>query len=120
MFEGEKKMIIECFLDSLFYIMADEYFWFAMAITMMTGLFIGAILYDGVLENVKKALLSLSVYGLLIIFMSFTRIFPIIDTFRNHHPMSGIATVICVSVAYFLGMLIGVFITNKAHRGRHL
>jgi len=107
-------MIWQCFLDSLIYIVSDQFFWLSMAMTMIMGIFIGATIFDGLLKKFKKGLITLVTYGLLIITTTFSRVIPLIDqnTFTKHHPFSGVATVLTVSIAYFLGMFLGVKITN--------
>ena len=113
--------MINSFFESLTYIMSDQYFLLSMATTVMIGIFLGATLYDGLIDKLWKALISLSCYGLLIIATTTTRIIPLIeaDTFTKHYPFSGVATVLIVSFFYFLGMIIGVFTTyfiNKKKR----
>lgn len=112
--------MINSFFESLFYIMADQYFLLSMATTVMIGIFLGATLYDGLIAKLWKALISLSCYGFLMIATTTTRIIPVIeaDTFRLHHPFSGVATVIAVSFFYFLGMTIGVFTTYFINKKR--
>lgn len=113
-------MIFASFLDSLIYIMSDQYFLLSMATTVMIGIFLGATLYDGLLDRLWKALISLSSYGLLMVATTSTRVIPMIEqgVFEQHHPLSGVATVVSVSVFYFLGMTIGVLTTYFINKKR--
>lgn len=114
-------MILNSLLESLIYVMSHEYFLISMAATTMIGIFLGATLYDGMLDRFGKALISLVSYGLLMAATTSTRVIPLVeaDTFKVHHPFSGVATVLTVSLFYFVGMGIGVFTTyliNKKKR----
>ena len=103
-------MIFASFLDSLIYIMSDQYFLLSMAATVMIGIFLGATLYNGLLNRLWKALISLSSYGLLMVATTSTRVIPMIEqgVFERHHPFSGVVQ-LSVSVFYFY-MTIGVLL----------
>jgi len=111
--------ILQSFWESVLYVMADPYFWPSMAIIVMIGLFIGSTIYDGCVKEIKKMILSLSIYGLMIITVISSRVLP--DYFDGkfilHHPFSGIATVLLVTIFYSLGMYFGVLLTKHAHKG---
>jgi len=110
------------FLEALQYVYSDTYFLLSMSFTASTGIFIGALLYDGLLPEVKKGMVVLGSYAVLLSMTNFGRIMPIITGGTVHdvrQPFAGIATIIFVTIAYMIGMLIGVWITNKAHKGRH-
>ena len=108
-------------IESIKYVMSDSYFWSAMGLTTCMGLFIGAVLYDGVLKEVKKVLIALGSYCLLILATNLTRIIPIIkagEVGTSNQPLAGTVTILLVSLFYFAGMVLGVKITNFAHQGR--
>lgn len=111
-------MIWQTFIKSLLYVMSDQYFLPSVGLTTSMGIFLGATLYDGLLGRYMKALVSMSMYGFLIIVTTCTRIVPLINdgVFRVHHPFSGVATILLISIAYFLGMTLGVLITGYANR----
>lgn len=113
-------MIWKSFCESLLYVMADQFFLISMATTVMIGLFLGATLYDGLLSKLCKSLVSMGIYGFLMMATISTRVIPAIsvDTFTKHHPFSGVATIICVTFFYFLGMTIGVMTTAYVHRNQ--
>lgn len=108
--------------ESLRYVMTDAYFLPAMGFTCAIGVFIGSLLYDGLLPEVKKAIISIISYAFLVSMTNFGRIVPIVLSGRVHEvkqPFAGIATLVFVTVYYILGMLLGVMITRHAHKGRH-
>jgi len=113
-------MILESLWESILYVMVDGYFWPSMAVIVMIGLFVGSTLYDGCIKEVKKMLLSLSIYGLMIIVVTSSRVVPDFYSgiFKAHHPFSGVATVLLVTLFYSLGLWFGVKITKHAHKGK--
>lgn len=111
--------LLQSLLSSFTYVISDVYFWPSMAVIMMIGVFIGSVLYDGCVKEVKKMVVSLSIYGLLIATVTSSRVIPDFaeGRFVLHHPFSGIATVVLVTLFYLLGIYLGVKITKHAHGG---
>lgn len=110
------------FIEALKYVMSDPYFTLSMGFTASIGIFIGALLYDGILPEVKKGIVAIGFYAFLLSMTNFGRILPIIisgDVHDIKQPFAGIATILFVTIFYILGMFIGVFVTNKAHGGKH-
>lgn len=111
--------MMEVLSGTINYVIWDTFFWPAMAFTTIIGIFIGAVIYDGLLEDIKKMILSLTVYGLIIATVNITRIIPkfvdhsIVDPSK---PLASTVTLILVTLFYLLGMYIGVQMVNKAHR----
>lgn len=108
-------------IDLLFVINANG-FWFAMGLTAVTGVFIGASLYDGNLSMLKKGVLSIIFYAFLLILTTYLRIdgnsgVPIF----SRHPQStaGMITVGFITLFYLVGMCLGVFTVNKVLKGKH-
>lgn len=114
--------MIQSIWDSIIYVMSDAYFWPAMGIIVMMGLFVGSTLYDGCIKEVKKMVISLSIYALMIIAVTSSRVVPLFfdNRFIKHHPFSGIATVLLVTIFYLLGIWIGVKVTNHVHKGKEI
>lgn len=113
--------MIHLFLASLCYIAADPYFAPSMAFTVLCGLFIGSVIYDGELEDVKKALVALGSYSALILLTNMFRIIPQLPTATNATSpqfLASTATTLVVTFFYLLGMYLGVAITRYAHKGR--
>lgn len=108
-------------LDSFKYVMSDELFWFSMAFTTMMGIFIGSTVYDGCVEQLKKAIITIGIYGFIICAISVERIFPNYQSglFTLHRPWASIATVVYVTIFYLLGMILGVCITNLASKKKN-
>lgn len=113
-------MIMQALWESILYVISDPYFWPSMSAIVMIGIFIGSTLYDGCVKEIKKMLLSLSVYGLMIVTVTSSRVLPDFfdGRFVTHHPFSGVATVLLVTIFYSLGLFGGVRITKHVHKGR--
>ena len=111
--------MIEVVGGTINYVVRDMFFWPAMAFTTTIGIFIGAVIYDGLLEDIKKMVLSLSVYGLIIATVNLTRVIPHMgngDVTDPTKPLASVVTLILVTAFYLLGMYIGVRMVNKAHK----
>ena len=70
------NFIIEAFK----YVIGDPFFMPSMTFITMVGIFIGAVIYDGVLKDVMKMVVSLTCYAVLIATVNLTRILPVIST----------------------------------------
>ncbi len=109
-------------IEAIKYVTTDPYFLISMAYVTMTGIFLGALLYDGLLTEAKKGLVVIGSYSLLLMSTNASRILPIIFSGEVHdvrQPFAGIATIGFVSLFYMAGMMLGVLVTNRAHDGRH-
>ena len=111
--------LLQSLLNSFIYVISDVYFWPSMAVIVMIGIFIGSVLYDGCIKEIKKMVVSLSIYALLIITVTSERVIPDFadGRFIIHHPFSGVSTVILVTLFYLIGTYLGVKITKHAHGG---
>ena len=115
-------MILQSLLDSFLYVIADIYFWPSMAVIVMIGIFIGSVLYGGCIRELKKMIISMSIYGLLIATVTSSRVLPdfVDGRFIAHHPFSGVATIVLVTIFYLLGTYLGVRITKHAHKYKEI
>lgn len=103
-------------IESIKYIVGDYYFIPSMGVVAMMGIFIGAIIYNGDVKEIKKGLAVLLTYASLLVMANISRILPILSYTRNtYQPLAGMATIGFVTIFYFLGMILGVLITKKAH-----
>lgn len=107
-------------LKAFSYVTTDDWFWVSMAFTTIIGLFIGSVIYNGDLKEIKKGLVSLAAYGMMIIFTTTTRSLPKVTEVtpgREYMYFVGTATVLVVTFFYLFGMQLGVIITRLAHKG---
>jgi hypothetical protein len=105
-------------IPSFLYVVADTFFWPSMGMTVTIGIFIGSVLYDGILSDVKKMMISLVCYAVLIAAVNLSRVIPqlsIMDGSKAYQPFASIMTLLLVSIFYAIGAFMGVWITKKAH-----
>ncbi len=110
------------FIEAVKYITADPYFLISMGLTSSIGIFIGALLYDGLLDQFRKGLVALLSYTIMLSLTNLTRIVPIIVRGEVHdpnQPFAGLVTIFFVSAFYISGMYLGIRVTLKAHKNRH-
>lgn len=112
--------IIRSLCASFCYVYHQSFFWHSMGITTIIGMFIGGIIYDGIMSQVKKGIVSLFFYSIIISAITLTRTIPQIDRAVELHVeyqiFSNVATIILVSLFYFLGMFIGVKLINSVYK----
>lgn len=107
---------------SIPYVIEDRYFMLAMACTSMTALFVGATVYDGLLREVKKGIITIMSYAFMLVLANYTRVASNLNSvpeIAKHQPFAGIVTIMFVSTFYVMGMFLGVWIVRKAHNDRH-
>ncbi len=109
-------MNITLLYQSLLYITADPFFWPSMSFTTLIGIFVGSVVYDGDMEQIRKALITLSSYCFMLFTITATRVIPTIPyAVHAERSFAGIVTIVLVTIFYILGMFLGVYITRKAH-----
>ena len=108
---------MDSLIDSFLYVMNANMFWQAMMMTSLTSMFIGALVYDGKLKAVSKALLSVSAYVLLLLTTYIGRLYPhIVEGNTCGELYAGVVTILLVSFFYCLGMLGGVLIVSGVNK----
>jgi hypothetical protein len=118
--------MIAIVLSTLEYILGAPYFWGAMGFTTAIGMFTGALLYDGRIDQTGKGILSVLSYASMIIWMNLTRVSNILhgnlDIGHSQIGMAfaGTATVIAVTIAWLVGMLLGVLIINIKYKEKQI
>lgn len=108
-------------VEAFKYVVSDQYFWIAMSLTTIVGVYISAAIYDGETKELKKFMASLGAYIALILMTTYARISPNLDTITPNHQYqtyAGSVTLLLVTLFYLLGMGLGVIITRRAHGGK--
>ena len=106
-------------IESIKYVVSDYYFVPSMAIVTMMGIFIGAVIYNGDVKEIRKVIAVVLTYALLLAMANLSRIIPLLDTAEtSYQPFAGITTLLFVTLFYVLGMFWGVYLTKKAHKGK--
>lgn len=98
-------------IQSLQYVMGGQYFWISMGFTTSIAMFIGAGLYNGNLEGVHKSLVSVILYGFMIGTVNIFRIMEILppsEMMPVYQAYAGITTLFVVTIAWVIGLCLGV------------
>lgn len=103
--------------DTLLYVINAPYFWGSMGFTVAMAMLIGAYIFDGNIDDAKKGVAVVSSYGMMIVWLMLCRIYDTTNGFKTLHfssrpelAFAGIVTVLCVTVAWLFGLVLGVFI----------
>lgn len=116
--------MIELLVNVFSYISEAPFFWGAMGFTTALGMFVGALIYDGELTEASKGIVSVISYACMIVWMNLTRIAnvlgPNLDVGHTRTGMAfaGTATVVAVTLAWLLGMFLGVVVFKFKYRGK--
>jgi hypothetical protein len=111
--------MINIIWQSIIYVTSDPWFIPSMAFTVMVGLFIGAVFYDGNTTEIRKFIGAMASLVVLIIMVNLTRAIPQIPySIFPYKPIASATTTIIVSGFYLFGMGLGVFLVRKAHKGK--
>lgn len=112
--------MIELFMEALQYVYVQPFFWGSMAFTTIIGMCIGAIIYDGLIDQVKKACITVATYSIIVIAVTLTRTFPQINLAKSmgmeYQIFANMATVFVVTLFYVLGMYLSVKLINRLYK----
>lgn len=104
---------------SLTYISQAPYFWLSMGMVCAIAMFIGAIIYDGELENAYKGIISVGMYGFFLFQIIFTRVSAnygaLSVSLSPAQVYANLTTVIVVSIGWLIGIGIGVYASSLYH-----
>ena len=114
---------MQILLDNIVYVIGSQYFWGSMGFTTAIAMFVGALIYDGTLNDLKKGLATLLSYVALIIFTDLSRIIPRLETISPGHNswiFGGVVTLVLITLFYATGLGLGVFLFSRAKRLKRL
>lgn len=103
----------------ILYVVNSPGFWGSMGFTTATSMLVGALLYDGRLEEFKKGVITITTYGFFIFITMTSRIAPQIqqlDPDKIQIAWGGTVTVFIVTIFYVLGLGLGVSCFRVPHR----
>lgn len=106
-------------MDVINYIAHAPYFWSLMGWTTATAVFIGAMLYNGDFERLKRGVITIVSYVTLLYLVTWARVTDSITTYgilsTRAMAYAGLYTIGFVTAAYLLGLVLG-YITVKHNR----
>lgn len=102
-------------IDAFFYMQSAPFFWGSVGFTVAIAMFIGAYVYDGNVAEARKGLFSVVSYAAMIFWVTASRV---VNTYfqtnglthssRPELAFAGAITIVIVSLAWVLGMSLGV------------
>lgn len=105
------------------YVFNGPYFWGSMGFTTAMGMFVGALLYDGNMKEANKGVLSVLSYFIMLFWVNGTRVNEttskptfLLETMHPEYAHAGTVTLLAVTVAWVLGVLLGVGIFTYKYR----
>ena len=108
---------MQTIIESLNYVLTAPYFWESMSLLTASGIFIGSVVYNGDYERLKRGLITLLPLISFWLMATISRINSV-EIANHYQAYAGTITILLVTIFYFIGMLMGVFITRHIHRKR--
>lgn len=105
-------------IDTVSYVINAPFFWTGIGMTSASSVFLGATLYNGDLKKLGKALLVIGFYAFYLFIITASRIYTVglttgvVDVTKAH---AGLLTWFIVTIAYVLGLIIGVTTIRMLH-----
>lgn len=110
-------------IRTLVYVTYAPYFWPSMGFTTAIAMFVGAMIYDGQLNQVKKGLLSVGSYVAMLLWVTLSRVVTMAQRTPDRvseMTFAGIATILLITFFWVLGVFLGVWIISQKYQGQHL
>ena len=105
-YEKEEVTFLIPIVETLQYITSAPYFWISMGSTAALAIFVGAILYDGVLSVAAKGTIATGVYAFFIIE---THIFRVnTSTAPFYMAYANVVSIAVISIFWLVGIIMGV------------
>ena len=112
--------MIHILLNSFEYVSQAPNFYGSMGVVSALGMFVGALIYKGQIEAVLKAVLVVASYAILLVWVNLSRVFALYklsgDIDRDKQAFASTLTIMWVSFAWILGLILGVLIIRYRTR----
>lgn len=119
--------MFETTLLSVSYVINAPFFYSSMGMTAATSIFIGAAMYNGELKPASKGILAVLSYAILLLITTLPRVFDRLNNSelafsqeRTSMAYAGAITIFFLTIWYILGILIGVYTVQRAHKKKVL
>lgn len=106
-------------LETTLYVINAPYFYSLIGMTIASAMFVGATLYNGELKQATKGIVTVGSYSGFLLLMFSARITESIRMYgivagREYQVWAGVETIIMSTLAYVIGLLLGVYVSKKA------
>lgn len=115
--------ILRIVTDTISYVTSAPYFWLTMGSVSMISIFVGAIIYDGILPIAVKGTISIGMYATFIILTHMIRVSDVIQKRNlnvNTMTYANVIAIIIITLFWIFGVLIGVYTSSKVKTRRTL
>lgn len=107
-------------IPALIYISQQYMFWQTIGWTVASGIFIGATLYNGDLSKFSKGLVTILPYSFMLFLTTGFRLsVKSFDVQTHPQALAGLATLLVVTMAYILGLFLGVITVHLTKGMKH-
>lgn len=100
------------FMKSMEYVANQNLFWGSMGFTVAIAIFVGAMLFDGNIEQSKKGMVAVGTYAFMLVWTTGVRILPnAIErdfVYNDGRALASIATIVYITLFWMIGVMIGV------------
>lgn len=104
------------------YVTNAPMFWGSMGFTTAIAMFIGALVYDGELEQASKGVFSVVSYVIMLLWVMISRVLSSLNTVGLNEPAkawAGTLTILLITIFWLIGILLGVLILRTKYKGWH-
>jgi hypothetical protein len=103
------------------YVINAPFFYYGVSGTILGGFWIGASIYDGMMKETWKGILTVFGYAAFLVLTTVPRVLNSItnENIKHSSPgmeFAGIITIGFIAVYYLIGMLMGVYTIQRARR----
>lgn len=108
--------ILRVVIDTVSYVTNAPYFWLTMGSVSMISIFVGAIIYDGILPIAVKGMISIGMYATFIILTHMIRVSDVIERQNlsvNTMTYANVIAIIIITIFWIFGVLVGVYTSSK-------
>ena len=107
--------------ETIQYVASAPSFWSALGYTTASAMFVGSIIYNGEFRLAMKGIITIVSYALFLLIITNDRVAYVAQTQGLNNVVmayAGQATIVITSIAYILGMILGVLVTSYARKAQ--
>ncbi len=111
--------MLSTFVESINYVTSAPFFYQAVGITAVNGIWIGAVLYNGEVKTMWKGVITIGCYAVLMLVTNIPRVYsrlPNVATENIPMAYASTVTILLVTLWYILGIIIGVITVQHSHQ----
>jgi hypothetical protein len=110
-------------LATIKYVTDAPLFWLTMGTVSAVSIFVGAILYDGILPVAIKGMISVGLYASFIIMTHMIRVNDVITDRKlllSEMSYAGVVAIFIITIFWITGVILGVYVSHKVRQKAQL